>query len=229
MTPKHLHVKLTLRSPSFLGTNHCPRRIEFDVAQQTQQANAMAFPQIPPMSPFPILDLQGFRQILSPQMSRRYLMRQIGMAWYHMMEDVFNDVPAGTHILVRRDRNWSQERQAYILLDYITTREAHPTFLGRPWSHQDVAYMEYEVSPYPYDIDAFHQRNDILNNYRINLNLNPLPEGYSPMDMSEEGAPALPPLPEIQPLPPLSPLFALSSMSLLSSFQPNDEGAPRGF
>lgn len=176
------------------------------------------------MSPFPILDLQGFRQILSPQMPRRYMMRQIGMAWYNMMEDVFTDVPVGTRILVRRDRNWSQERQAYILQDYITTREAHPTFLGRPWSHQDVAYMEYEVSPYPYDMDAFHERDNILNNYRNNQNLNPLPEGYSPMDVSDEGVPALPalsPLPEVQPLPPLSPLFVLSSMSLLSSFQLN--------
>ncbi len=187
------------------------------------------------------LQLEGFRQILSPQVPARYLMRQISIAWYRIMEEIYDDVPVGTRILVRRDRVFSPLVNGYLIHDYITTRQALPTFLNAPWSHQDVAYCEEEVSPYPFDMDAFHDRDNIMNNYRNNQNVNPLGEGHEfpdPMDLSFPALPALPalpasfpPLPDIPPLqlhplvvdfpmvPPFQP-FPLSSLSLLSAYNP---------
>lgn len=158
------------------------------------------------------LQLEGFRQILSPQMPARYLMRQIGMSWYRMMEEVFHDTPVGTRILVRRERVFSSVLNDHVVHEYITTRQALPTFLGDCWTHQDVAYREGEMSPYPYDIDAFTQRDEILNNHRNNLNINPMEEGQE--DMMDISPPHLfPPLPAPQ-------AFPLSSSALLSSYQP---------
>lgn len=159
------------------------------------------------MNPLIALQLEGFRQILSPQMPQRYLMRQIGMSWYQIMEEVFHDVPVGTRILVRRDRVFSPLLNDHIIHEYTTTKQALPTFLGDCWTHQDVAYREGEMSPYPYDMDAFTQRDELLNNHRNNQNINPLGEGQE--DLMDISFPDFPHVP-----------VPLSSSLLLSSYQP---------
>lgn len=151
---------------------------------------------LPPLVP---IQLDGNRTILSPTMPQRYLVRQIGMGWYRSMEDVFDNVPVGTRILVRSNRSFSPVTNQNIITDYITTRMGHQTFLGY-WTHQDVAYGENEVSPYPFDMDAYHQRDVILSNHMNNQNvpeialpqegLNPLGEGQM-MDQNEENRAAL--------------------------------------
>ena len=147
-----------------------------------------------PILPFEMVS--PFRQIMSPQMPPRYLMRQIGMSWYQIMEEIYHDVALGTRILVRRDRVHSPLLNRIIIQDYITTREEHPLLQWMAgWTHQDVVYPEGEVTPYEFDIDAFHDRDMIMSNHRNNRNVNPLGEGH----VLGEGE-RFPPLPDIRPL-----------------------------
>jgi len=171
--------------------------------------------------------MDAFRQILSPTLPPRYLMRQISVAWYQIMEEVYHHEPEGTRILVRRDRVYSPLLNDFILHDYITTRHAVPILLNEIWSHQDVAYREGEATPYPFDIDAFHDRDTILEYHRNNQNLNPLPEGHSE-DAMEIALPEIPPLLSPFPfpfafhaLPDSFPMIPppLTSSALLSAFQ----------
>lgn len=171
---------------------------------------------LPPLIP---IQLDGNQTILSNNMPRRYLVRQIGMAWHRSMEEVFDDVPVGTRILVRRDIVFNSQRNHNIITDYITTRINRETFMGY-WTHQDVVYMENEVTPYPFDIDAYHQRDEILFNHQNNQNnphqVNPLGEGEREgegMDIDQEQEQENQAALFLQPPPPL---LSFSSSSLLS-------------
>lgn len=206
-----------------------------DFLQHLQNMNFPALPPLlPPFQPLdaqipdvlpPLLPIQldGNRTILSPNVPRRYLVRQIGTAWHRSMEDIFDDVAVGTRILIRRDITVHPLMNDRIIVDYITTRIAQETFLGH-WTHQDVVYLENDVSPYPFDMDAYHQRNEILeNNWNINHQhgaVNPLGEGQQQQEgqmqvegqvqnMDEDLANAF-----LQPAP--APLFQFSSSALLS-------------
>ena len=136
--------------------------------------------------------------ILSPPIPRQYLMRQVGLAWFRIIEEIFHDSPVGTRILVRRDTSFQGSVGNYVRHDYITTRVAHDTLYGG-WTHQNVAYLHNEVSPYPITVDAFTERDQIIaNHHSIPLEGNPLPEGH------REGEPDHPPaLPDA--LPPVLP------------------------
>lgn len=189
-----------------------------------QHFQNMDFQGLPPLMP---IQLDGNQTILSPNVPRRYLVRQIGLAWHRSMEEVFDNVPVGTRILIRRDRTFHPMTNDRIIVDYITTRIAQETFLGH-WTHQDVVYLENEITPYPFDIDAYHQRHEILeNNWNNNNNnnnhqhagVNPLGEGQQQQEgqiqqpqegqvqnMDQELADAF-----LQP----APLFPFSSSALL--------------
>lgn len=146
--------------------------------------------------------LDGHHTILSPNIPSRYLVRQIGISWHRAMEEVFDGVEVGTRILVRRIIMFSAAMNNNIIIDYVITRVAHQTFLGY-WSHQDVVYLENEPTPYPFDIDGYHYRDEILINYVNNLDMpaialplrvenfmdneegiNPLGEGQAEGDMN---------------------------------------------
>lgn len=140
------------------------------------------------------------------------------------MEEIFDDVAVGTRILIRRDITIHPLMNDRIIVDYITTRIAQETFLGH-WTHQDVVYLENEVTPYPFDMDAYHMRNEILennwnNNNHPHMAVNPLGEGQQQQpqegqmqgegqNMDENLANAF-----LQPAP--APLFQFSSSALLS-------------
>lgn len=202
--------------------NNQPIQPYLDFLQHFQNMNFPVMPALQPLEghlpdvlpPLIPIQLDGNRTILSPNMPQRYLVRQIGLAWYRNMEEIFDDVPVGTRILVRRDITVHPVTHDRIITDYITTRIGQETFLGH-WTHQDVAYLENEVTPYPFDIDAYHQRDEILqNNWNNNhhAGVNPLGEGQMQVEgqvqnMDQDLADAF-----LQP----APLFQLSSSSLLS-------------
>jgi hypothetical protein len=147
----------------------------------------------PPLNLVQVL-VHDDQTILSDQLPHQYLMRQIGLAWFRAMEEVFHDSPVGTRILVRRDTSFQGIVGNHVTHDYIMTRVAHNTLYGG-WTHQSVAYLHNEVSPYPFDIDAFADRDQIIAQYRMNHMINPLPEGHMEVD---EAVPALPVLPALQ-------------------------------
>lgn len=223
--------------------NNQPIQPFHDFLQHFQNVNFPGLPLLPPLLPLegqlpdvlpPLLPIQldGNRTILSPNVPRRYLVRQIGTAWHRSMEEIFDDVAVGTRILIRRDITIHPLTHARIIVDYITTRIAQETFLGH-WTHQDVVYLENEVTPYPFDMDAYHQRNEILennwnNNNHQHMAVNPLGEGQQPQEgqiqvegqiqgegqvqnMDENLANAF-----LQPAPVPAPLFQFSSSALLS-------------
>ena len=137
-----------------------------DMYQQPQQ-----------LAPLLIMDDQT---ILSPTIPRQYLMRQIGIVWYRVMEEIYDNEPIGTRILVRRDTYYHPLVDTHITHDYITTRVGHETVYGH-WTHQNVAYLHNEVSPLPITIDAFTTRDEIMSNNRNNQDNpehNPFPEGH---------------------------------------------------
>jgi hypothetical protein len=121
--------------------------------------------------------------ILSDQIPAHYMARQAGISWFRIMEEIFADSPIGERILVRRDTYYHPLVDTHVTHDYITTRVAHETLYGR-WTHQTVVYLHNEVSPYPFTLDAFHDRDRILSDNHNNHMLpreaqpNPLPEGH---------------------------------------------------
>lgn len=85
----------------------------------------------------------------------RVLGRQIGLYWFREMEEIHQNVAFGTRLLIHRDtRNG-------IITDHVTTRVSRDTLYGN-WTHQTVIYHVNEVTPYPYDLDCFHSREDLL-------------------------------------------------------------------
>ena len=179
----------------------------------------------PPLNLAQIL-VHDDQTILSENIPHHYLMRQIGLAWYRIMEEIFHDVPVGTRILVRRDTAFQGLVGNHVTHDYITTRVGHPTLYGH-WTHQNVAYLHNELSPYPFMIDAFTERNQIMeenhNNHMI-PQVNPLPEGQMEVDLPASALPApalpdaLPPIAALPPIPAPAPaLQALAEAFLQSS------------
>jgi len=146
--------------------------------------------------------------ILSPQIQPRYLARQIGLGWYRQMEEIHEFVPAGTRLLIRRDiRN-------NIVSEYISTRVTRHTFYGN-WTHQTVVYRSNEVSPYPFDMDCFTQRDDIMANFNNN---NPFHQAAQAMQAL---AFVLPP-----PQLPLQRQNAMPLIPLMPLVNPRAEGQP---
>lgn len=163
---------------------------------------------------YPVLNMPQMlvvddQTIMSNSIPRQYLMRQIGLAWFRIMEEIFNDVPVGTRILVRRDMTFQNIVGNHMIHDYITTRVAHPTIYGNGWTHQSVAYLHNEVSPYPFTLDAATERERIMmennNNHMIQWNV-PDASDVQPDRMEEDGMSDAIRLAEefIQPIPGLS-------------------------
>ena len=150
--------------------------------------------------------------ILSDSIPHQYLMRQIGSAWFRIMQEIFHDVPVGTRILVRRDTTFQGIVGNHVTHDYITTRVAHRTLYGNGWTHQSVAYLHNEVSPYPFTLDAATERERIMAD---NHNNRMIRWDVQPDDRMEEDVSAAVRLAEafIQPIPELS-------SSALFSFRP---------
>jgi hypothetical protein len=178
----------------------------------------------------PLLSLDD-ETILSDSIPNRYLARQIGLYWYQEMEEIHPNVPFGTRLLIRRDtRNG-------VTTDHITTHVSRDTCYGN-WTHQTVIYRVNELSPYPFDMDCFNSRLDLMAIYRNQhpiqhegelpdsfprlvrlsnregvpapLMINPLPEGESMWVDEDE-------LPMIFPLSPIEGVRRLGSNALLSN------------
>jgi hypothetical protein len=101
------------------------------------------------------------RTIISPSIPSRYLMRQIGLGWYHIIESLYPNVEPNTRILVRRDRYQPPSVSFPLIHDYLTVRVNHPT-LHNGWVHVSVAYPASENSPYPFDVDGYHDREGLF-------------------------------------------------------------------
>ena len=99
--------------------------------------------------------------ILSPQIPPRHLLRQYGMDWYRTMEEIYESYPVGTRVLIRRDTTFLPHTNIQVVHDYLTTRMAHDTVYGC-WTHQSVAYLQNEESPYPHTVDAWTERDQII-------------------------------------------------------------------
>jgi hypothetical protein len=104
---------------------------------------------------------QDDRTIIAPSISSRYLMRQIGLGWYQIVESMYPNVSPNTRILVRRDRYEPPSLSFPIIHDYITVRVDHPT-LYNGWVHVNVAYPASENSPYLFDVDGYHDRDGMF-------------------------------------------------------------------
>ena len=99
--------------------------------------------------------------MFSEAIPRAYLVRTLNRGWWAQMEEVFENVGVGTRILVRRDRLYHAPIQGDVYHDYITTRVEYPTFYGH-WTHQTVVYPVNHISPYSFDVDGYHHRNELL-------------------------------------------------------------------
>lgn len=127
---------------------------------------------------------QDDRMIMSPTLSCRYLMRQIGLGWYQMVEGVYPNVPVNTRILVRRDHYQPPSLSFPLIHDYITVRVDHPT-LYNGWIHVSVAYPASENSPYPFDMDGYHNRDEIFRMSPLGSSAQPASEVSSSLLLSE--------------------------------------------
>lgn len=104
------------------------------------------------------------RTIISPLIPSRYLMRQIGLNWYQMVESQYQDVEVGTRILVRRDQYQPPSRPFAIIHDYMTVKVDRST-LYNGWVHINVAYPVGEDSPHPFDVDGYHTSEDLFHRH----------------------------------------------------------------
>ena len=104
---------------------------------------------------------QDDRTILSPSLPHRYLMRQIGMGWFGVVESLYPNAEVGTRILVCRSISQSGRFPYPIVHDYLTVRVSRPT-LYNGWIHVNVAYSVREDTPYPYDMDGYHAREALF-------------------------------------------------------------------
>ncbi len=106
--------------------------------------------------------------IFSDSIPRRYLARQLGMHWYRELEQIHQNIPVGTRLLIRRDTRDG------LITDHVTTRVTRETIYGN-WTHQTVVYRVGEFTPYPFDMDCFHNRSELMEIYRNNQLLPPNP------------------------------------------------------
>jgi len=174
---------------------------------------------------------QDDETIFSESIPRRYLARQLGIHWYREMEEIHQNVSVGTRLLIRR------ESYNGIITDHITTYVTRQTFYGN-WTHQTVVYREDEFTPYPFDMDCFHNRSELMEIYRNNQLLPPNPyleEIQEQQDFAAMAEQFLAPPPQegVNPLGegqmwvdeddqplmfPLSPIHHLSSRALFSNW-----------
>lgn len=117
---------------------------------------------------------QDHVSLIQSPLPHNYLMRQVGMNWFQLVEQRYPNMAFGTRILVRRVVELTRYSDIRVVHDYITTRSVHPTLFGN-WVHYSVAYLSNQASPYPYDIDGFHNRNSPIPNPNPNPNPNPTP------------------------------------------------------
>jgi hypothetical protein len=99
--------------------------------------------------------------IYSPTVGR-FLVRSINMGWYHRVEDNEPNAEQGQRFLVNRHVTTIQGQ--IIVQDYITTRCTDQNNIYQGWSHQTVAYLQGEISPYPHHFD----RRQIIHHNPIN-------------------------------------------------------------
>lgn len=124
---------------------------------------------LPDMLPPLRLDFQqDDRTIIAPTLGDRYLMRQIGSAWFQIMENTYPNAAIGTRILVRRDVIQPPSHPFNVIHDYVTIRVNQPTLYG-DWVHVHVAYPANENSPYPFDVDGYHNREELFRRMPVGL------------------------------------------------------------
>lgn len=80
-----------------------------------------------------------------------FLTRSINMTWYYRVEESEPNAQPGDRFLV--NRYVSTIRGNIIVQDFITTRCADQNNIYQGWSHQTVAYLQGDNSPYPFHFD----------------------------------------------------------------------------
>lgn len=80
-----------------------------------------------------------------------FLTRSINMGWYFRVEESEPHAEPGTRFLV--NRYVSTIRGQIIVQDFITTRCDDQNNIYRGWTHQTVAYLQGDNSPYPFHFD----------------------------------------------------------------------------
>ena len=88
--------------------------------------------------------------IIAPNLSP-FLTRSINMGWYFRVEESEPHAEPGTRFLV--NRYVSTIRGQIIVQDFITTRCNDQNNIYHGWSHQTVAYLQGDNSPYPFHFD----------------------------------------------------------------------------
>lgn len=81
----------------------------------------------------------------------RFLVRSIGMTWFSRVEENEPHAEPGQRFLV--NRHVMTLHGQIIVQDYITTRCEDQNNIYQGWSHQTVAYLQNENSPYPHHFD----------------------------------------------------------------------------
>jgi hypothetical protein len=119
------------------------------------------------------------------------------------MEEIHHNVPVGTRLLIRR------ETRNGLTTDHLTTRVSRATFYGN-WTHQTTVYRDGDLTPYPFDMDCFHARFDLLaNHHRNNIPFEalalplrlPQVQAAIPAALAAQAAEFLAPPPIVNPLP----------------------------
>jgi hypothetical protein len=109
---------------------------------------------LPPLQQHPNVQANpnGFpdQTILADNVSR-FLTRSINMGWYFRVEESEPNAEPGQRFLV--NRYVSTIRGQIIVQDFITTRCNDQNNIYHGWSHQTVAYLQGENSPYPFHFD----------------------------------------------------------------------------
>jgi hypothetical protein len=92
------------------------------------------------------------RILRTPTVPKQYPILPVSDKWWDAIEQVEEDMPAGTSFLVRR--HYDVVSSQVILCDYITVKEA-PTH----WSRLVAVYFQEERTPYPptYDGNSRHR------------------------------------------------------------------------
>jgi hypothetical protein len=81
----------------------------------------------------------------------QFLTRSINMGWYFRVEESEPNAQPGDRFLVHR--YVSTIRNQIIVQDFITTRCTDQNNIYQGWSHQTVAYLQGDNSPYPFHFD----------------------------------------------------------------------------
>jgi hypothetical protein len=149
------------------------KKIEMAMTSVESSTMTDILPAYAPMEPLRLMPLfeQDDNSLISADLPRYYMIRQPSMKWWTMMEEIHENVPSGTRILIRKDIRYYNRMRRNVIHEYISTRVERDTLYGR-WIHHCIAYTEEEGSPYPYDVDAFRDRDSIITNYN---NLHPRP------------------------------------------------------